>query len=317
MNKNISEEKYAVAIDVGGTKIDAVLVASDGRIVNRVRTRGGIPFDCGVESTLLNCFGAIDALLDKREEKPCALYASIATVEYYYEEFMKAFRERFDIEKIRIEGDGCALISACFGHRDGACVICGTGSSLYTRQGERYSHIGGGGHLIDSCGSGFSLGRLALQSCLRASDQSSSPTLICELIERKTGGRPWERLPEVYEGGRAYVASFAEYVFSARLLGDVVARRIFNTCAADIADVIWAARKNMGEGLNIVLNGGIFTNFPEYADAVKALAPADVSFFVGSTPPVYGCAVEAMHDLGVKFTDAERERFCADYERLK
>lgn len=308
-------EKYMIALDVGGTKTDAVLFSQSGRIVKRISAAGGIPFDHGVKTTIDNCIRAIDSLLDKTGIKPCALYAAIATVEYYHSEFISAFRERTDIERIRIEGDGCCLISAMLGHSDGACMICGTGSALYMRKGDEYRHIGGGGQLIDSCGSGFALGRYALQSCLRACDGSTHPTLLCELIEKQAGGRPWEDLPTVYSVGRSYIASFARAVFEARRLGDTTARRIFNTCASDIADVIWAARKEIGHGFDIVFNGGIFSNFPEYADAVRALAPSDINVIYSNVPPVYGCAVEAMYDMGIGCDAHFKEEFMRGYAK--
>jgi len=311
------DKKYAIALDVGGTKIDALLVASDGTVVKRVCAKGGIPFDHGVDTTLKNCFSAIKKLLKSRKEKCETLYAAIATVEYYYPEFIKAFREQTNIENIRIEGDGCCLISGMLGHNDGACMICGTGSALYMREGDNYRHIGGGGHLIDSCGSGFALGRYALQACLRASDGSVDSTLLCSLVEEQAGEKPWETLPTVYAKGRAYVASFARAVFEARKLGDVTARRIFNTCASDIADVIWAARKEIGHGFTIVFNGGIFSNFPEYANAVRALAPSDIEVIYSDVPPVYGCAVEAMHDLGIECDADFKCRFIRTYNKLK
>ena len=129
--------------------------------------------------------------------------------------------------------------------------------------------------------------------------------------------RPWEQLPTVYSGGRSYVASFARAVFEARRLGDVTARRIFNTCAADIADVIWAARREIGEGFRIVFNGGIFSNFPEYAEAVRSLAPSDIEVIYSNVPPIYGCAVEAMYSIGLSCDEGFKNEFMRSYNYFK
>ena len=307
-------KKYLIAIDVGDTKADAVLFSDDGEVIARCVDPAGIPFDHGVEKTLQNCKNTIDKLMASANVPVCALYAAIATVEYYYDDFIKAFSEFFGIDKIRIEGDGPCLISGMLGHNDGACMICGTGSSLYIRKGDSYRHIGGGGHLVDSCGSGFSLGRLALQSALRCGDGSSHETVLGKLITEKNGGvSPWAEQTEIYAKGRSFVASFASCVFEARDMGDTVARRIFNTGACDLSDVIFAARKDIGEPFTLVLNGGIFKNYPEYARAVCALAPKDIKVIYSNVPPVYGCAVEAMYDIGLTCDEEFREKFLETY----
>ena len=122
-------------------------------------------------------------------------------------------------------------------------------------------------------------------------------------------------IPGVQSGGRAYIASFAKNVFIARNRGDLVARNIFNTCAADMANVIWAAREELGAGFTLVLNGGIFSHYPEYAEAVKALSPADINVILSDVPPLYGCVVEAMYDVGLTCNDAFKARFMADYQK--
>ena len=308
--------RYLIALDVGGTKADAVLFSENGEVLARRVDPAGIPFDHGVEKTLQNCKNTVNKLIASAGVKVSAIYAAIATVEYYYADFVRAFSEFFDIDSIRIEGDGPCLISGMLGHNDGACLICGTGSSLYMRKGDDYSHIGGGGHLVDSCGSGFALGRLALQAALRCGDGSSHETVLGRLITEKNGGiSPWAEQTEIYAKGRSFVASFAGCVFEARNMGDTVARRIFNTGASDLADVIFAARRNIGQPFTLVLNGGIFKNFPEYARAVCALAPTDVNVIYSNVPPVYGCAVEAMHDIGLDCDEGFREKFIRTYKQ--
>jgi N-acetylglucosamine kinase-like BadF-type ATPase len=308
-------KRYFVALDVGGTKAEAVLFLQSGEIVARVVDPAGTPFENGVERVQENCKHTLDKLLAMADGPVEALYAAIASVQYYPDEFERFFKENFNIPYIRIEGDGYCLISGMLGHRDGAGLVCGTGSALYIRKGELQTHLGGGGHLIDSCGSGFTLGRCAIQAALRAHDGSAEKTLLTELLDQQAGAEMWCNLVEIYAGGRAYVASFAPTVFQARQAGDLVARQIFNTCAADLANVVWSARKRLGCAFELVLNGGIFTHFPEYAEAVRALSPTDVTFVYADVPPIYGGAVEALWQVGLT-PDAEfRARFMCDYRQ--
>ncbi len=310
------KNQYLIALDIGGTKADAVLFTPEGHIAHRVVDPAGTPFEYGVEATLSKTGATVRRLLAALPEggEVIALYASIATVEYYIDDFYAYFRTHFHaIPSIRIEGDGCCLISGMLGHRDGAAMICGTGSSLYMRTGESYRHIGGGGHMIDSAGSGYCLGRLALQASLRAVNGGAQDTLLTELVDAQGGAPMWDNMPEIYAKGRAYVATFAGCVFEARRRGDIAAREIFNTCATDLSNVIWAARRQIGQGFDLVLNGGIVTHYPEYAAAIRALAPPDVNMILSNVPPVWGAAVEALYDARLPATDAVKATFLAEY----
>ena len=309
-------ERYLAAVDMGGTKTEGVVFKESGEVVCREVEKGGAPFDNGVEYSITNLCKCIDALLEKSPEKPAAIYIGAAACEYYMPDFQGAL-SRYGFEKLRIEGDGPSLVSGVFGHANGAGMICGTGSSLYVRKGDDYYHIGGGGHMIDSCGSGYVIGRKAIRAALRAVDGSDQPTMLVEMLEEAAGFPLWYRLDQIYTRGRAYVASFAHVMFEARNRGDVVARRIFNECASDLADVIWAQYKKNGGAFDLIFNGGIFRNYPEYADAVKALAPKDMRIFFAEVSPVYGGAVEALYDIGVKADEEFREKFMSSYEALK
>ena len=100
-------EKYLIALDVGGTKADTVLFRENGEIVKRYVGLGGSPFDFGLEACLERILGTVEQLLDGFPHRIEALYAAIATVEYYYDDFCRAFDERFKsrIKHIRLEGE--------------------------------------------------------------------------------------------------------------------------------------------------------------------------------------------------------------------
>ena len=136
------KNRYLAAVDVGGTKADAVLFRDTGEIVAHVIDKGVTPFDTGAEQSAKACIETLKKLFAYADGPVDALYASVATVEYYYDDFMRLFNEQsLNVKKVRVEGDGCCLISGVLGHNDGACMICGTGSSLYIRKGYDYHHV--------------------------------------------------------------------------------------------------------------------------------------------------------------------------------
>ena len=310
------EHRYTLAaFDVGGSKIEALVFTEQGNILARVRDKGGNPLEMGLEVAAEHYANVISrAIAASGARQIDTLYGGVAATEYFGDGLKKLLSEHLPfVRRIRIEGDGCAIISGMLGHRDGACMISGTGSSVYVRQGDDYYHLGGWGHLIDTCGSGFMLGRLAIQAACRAYDGIAEPTLLSELLEKQCGQPIWEHFISIYHGERPYIASFAGTVFEARRLGDRVATRIFNECAADLANIAHAAARRIGKPFDLVLNGGIFASFPEYAEAVKALCPAGVNVIRSDVPVVYGGAVEAMYDMGLVCDESFKKTFLAEF----
>jgi N-acetylglucosamine kinase-like BadF-type ATPase len=291
------------AFDVGGSKTDSVLFNERGEILARVKGEGGNPLERGIDNAAAHYAAILNKLFLEGtgdETAPIdALYGAVAAKEYFgsgLEDRLSVLLPR--VRRLRIEGDGCALISGMLGHRDGACMICGTGSSVYIRQGDDYCHIGGWGHLIDTCGSGYMLGRLAIRAACRAYDGRGEQTMLCDLLEKQCGEPIWEHFIELYRGERPYIATFAHTVFEARAMGDPVASAIFDEGARDLAEIAHAAARRLGKPFDLVLNGGIFTAFSEYARAVGALCPPRVNIVYSDVPPIYGGAVEAMYEIG-------------------
>lgn len=160
-----------IAFDVGGTKTDAVLFDSTGRVLRRSVTPGANPLDVGFDEACRRYLHAIHTLLKDFENiHILSIYGGIACLEYFGNRVNEAIAAQVQADHIRTEPDGNCLISAMLGHTDGACMICGTGSSLCYRQGESYGHIGGWGYLVDSCASGFILGKKALLAVAREQD---------------------------------------------------------------------------------------------------------------------------------------------------
>lgn len=308
---------YLIALDVGGTKTDAVLFTPDGTVLRHAVALGANPLDVGLGEACRRYLQAINALLGDDITHVRALYGGIACIEGFEERIYERLQEQISCDHMRLEGDGPCLISTMLGHADGACLICGTGSALIIRKGEWYTHIGGWGYLIDSCSSGFILGRKAVYAAVRAYDGRGEKTLISDLLHARCGEPIEMHLEKLYSGGRPYFASLASVVFDARRAGDRVAAQIFDECVDDLNELIWTAYRRLGGAYTLVLGGGIFRNFPEYVQALTALAPPEVSIVTADAPPVYGGAVEAMHAAGIPCGADFKANFLQSYIPVK
>ena len=302
-------DRLLCGIDIGGTKSYAVLFDRRGNVAARRISRGSTPIDLGNDEMISIYRDAVKGIFELSGPRVIeSVYISAAAYELYprfmSEAFGKIIAEACD-EKgqslkpvVRIEPDGLCLISAELGHTDGGGLICGTGSALFVRRGDESYRIGGWGYYFGSVGSGFQLARKAIQTAFKSYDGLIGPTVLTELLSQKAGCPLSEHYAALYRGGRAYVASFADCLFKAAAMGDEAAVEIFRSSARELAQLPAEARKREGSGFKIVMNGGIFSNYPDYAAEVIRLSPPDIEFIVGQTPPIYGCAAEAMHQLG-------------------
>lgn len=310
----MKDNELLIAFDVGGTKTDAVLITTDGHIVQRVLSEGANPLDIGFEEACARYQSALATLSARAPGGIHAIYGGIACVEYFGDRVRDYLSPRVPCASLRIEGDGPCLISAMLGHSDGACLICGTGSSLYVRKGDIYDHIGGWGYLIDSCASGFILGKKAVLAAIRAHDGRGEATALTQLLAERCGEPVHLHLETLYKRGRPYFASLAGAVFAGAKLGDAVSLAIFNGCVDDLAEMARAAAARFDGAFDLVLNGGVFQHYPEYAHAFAQRAPRQARIIHSDAPPVFGGAVEAMHDAGLPVGADFKRNFMADYD---
>lgn len=307
--------KYCIAIDGGGTKTDTVLFDTEGNILARHVGPGNNPTDIGCDEARKRLMEDIDAVYRNAGGAVETLYGGIAGTLPNGDIYSDEIRRRYDIRRVRIEDDGCNLISGAFGHADGCGMVCGTGSSLFVRrEGQPLRHIGGKGYMIDTGGSGFEIGRDAICMALRAADGRIEHTVLQELLGEMLGCPVDDRvIPMVHRGGRPYIASFAAAVFAGRRMGDCVCEEIFQRQSALMADLTYAAQTSFDGGFNVVAGGGIVSHFPEYFEAIKQKSAPGANLVLQNAPPVYGAAAEAMWDAGEPVTESFRARFLEAY----
>lgn len=310
--------RYFIAIDSGGTKTDAVLFAETGHIVARSLTMGCNAMDIGID---IACNHLLSIVQDLSKQVPedgelIAVYSGVAATDYFCGALGKFVAPHFPGIKMRFEDDAVNLISGVIGHKNGACLVGGTGSSLYARIDGKIIHLGGWGYLIDTGGSGYAIGRDAILASFRYVDGRGPYTKIYDLIKSQMGKNPEENIPGIYEGGRPYIASFARTVFQARKDGDEIAEQIFQKAVNAMAELTYAADKYFDETYDVVLGGGIFASFPEYTEALKQKASPKANLIRSTVPPLLGGMIEALWDGGIDASPEVCKNFVEEYTRL-
>lgn len=319
------KKAYFIAIDGGGTKTEGVLCTAEGEIVCRRVAAATNPNDVGIEESrrrLAELAGALRDALPAGGEV-AALFAGVAGAVGNGEALREALGGH--AASVRVDTDAINLLS-CAGGGDGACLVCGTGSVCFARRGDKLRRIGGWGCLLDGAGSGYDIGRDAIAAALRVADGRGAgekeSTLLCERVRARLGKAPTEAIPEIYRGGKSFIASLAPEVFAAAREGDPAAADILDRNAAYLAELIAAAERYVCddggcETLRVMLGGSILTASDELYTRLCRQVSARVELVRTPMPQVYGALCEALKDGGAAADEKCAERFLNEYKMIK
>ncbi len=179
ISKSTSTDRdLIVVVDTGGTKTAARLVDAKGpsphRVLGESRTSAGNPLSVGFEKATKSIYDAIGRARQAAgfpEERVSRAVLSIAGA---------ANREMADrfiawcgtvhiADEIAIVSDVLPILAAGTPECCGVALISGTGSSAFGRAADgRTKRCGGWGYLLGDEGSGYAIGRGALQHTLRS-----------------------------------------------------------------------------------------------------------------------------------------------------
>ncbi|MBQ3507902.1 MAG: hypothetical protein IJA91_05055 [Clostridia bacterium] len=310
---------YYIAIDGGGTKTEGVLTDTCGRVLAHAFGTASNPNDVTLQGSVTVLTGLVDTLLDQcglthADLPKVSLFGGIAGGINYGPALESALRKAFPtVGALGIRSDVEILLSGELPVGDGACIICGTGSACFLRHGDGLIRIGGWGYLLDSGGSGYDIGRDALEAVLRAHDGRGAPTRLTELLTTHLSGEVYSKITEIYREGKPYIAACAPCVFEAAKTGDPVAVSILHRNARSLAEYIEAAWNHLFVRmlpetvfLPVVMGGGISRNETDFWLPLvhSQVDPAIPTMITAATAPsVFGAVVEAAKQSGRKDVD--------------
>ncbi|HEY7349097.1 MAG TPA: BadF/BadG/BcrA/BcrD ATPase family protein [Ktedonobacterales bacterium] len=164
---------------------------------------------------------------------------------------------------IRLTNDAELLLSA-LDDAVGVALVAGTGSIALGRDARGViTRAGGWGHILGDEGSGYDIGRLALQTATRAADGRGEATALLEHIMTHWNlDRPDDMIGRVYNNDdKAEIARLSSLVFLAARAGDHAARKITRHAADELAlaaITVCNALDFSGGRVALALGGGLF-----------------------------------------------------------
>ena len=257
---------HVLGIDAGGTKTVALVADGDGRILAEGRAGGAnlqTEGELQVEKVL---YEVIEQVTRGRDITPAAVCLGMAGVDREADgrtirEIMVRLGYR---SNTLIVNDALIALVAGAGPSPGLVVISGTGSIAFGVSHRRLAaRAGGWGPTLGDEGSGYWIGRRALEAVTREADGRGPRTQLTQLVlDHFRLSSPQSLVAEIYHQpqGRRAIAALAPLVDGARAEGDLVAGEIMIEAADELAKAAGSviARLEMrGEQFPILLAGGI------------------------------------------------------------
>jgi N-acetylglucosamine kinase-like BadF-type ATPase len=273
--------KYLIGIDGGGTKTDCAIADLSGKIIYQTVGKPSNFLIIGVKETVANLFAAIEECLfelkgDFSDVKQIVVGVAGAGRKDDAELLEMSFKDYADNEGIHFKGvkvvsDAQVALEGAFPDSAGCILIAGTGSILFGKddKGNIY-RVGGFGRLIGDEGSGYRIGRKALNAVSKEIDGRGEKTIITELVNNKIDFGVSDKLVNKVYKEKLDIASIAKIVIDAAEIGDGEANKILS----DEADELVLHLKSIlnkipTKKLDVSFTGSLIDNKNFYSELLK------------------------------------------------
>jgi N-acetylmuramic acid 6-phosphate etherase len=180
-------------------------------------------------------------------------------------------------DQVEVTTDVDLLLAAGTPQGWGIALVAGTGSIAFGRSADGHSaRAGGWGHLLGDEGSGYALALSGLRAVARAADGRSEQTrLKDDFLQVLRLKEPQELIPTLHQGSmdRAALSALATVVLEAGAAGDVIARKIVDENARELAAAGASVARQLGfdgKHVPLALSGGLLLSSERYRQRVLA-----------------------------------------------
>jgi len=300
--------KYLIGIDGGGTKTDCAIADLSGKIIRQSAGKPSNFLVIGVKEAVENLFALIEENLfalegDFSNVKQIVIGVAGAGREEDAMILEKGFKDFADQEGIHFKGvkvlsDAHIALEGAFPNSAGCILIAGTGSILFGKDESGNIHrVGGFGRLIGDEGSGYSIGRKALNAVSKATDGRGEETLISELLDAKMNSEASKNIINKVYKEKLDVASIAKIVIEAAEEGDPIAEDILDEEADELVLHIRSlTNKIQTDKLSVAFSGSLIDNKNYYSDLLKRKIKStlpNVKVIQPAFPPLSGAILFA------------------------
>lgn len=307
-----------LGVDGGGTKTEAILCDDKLNILKRALCNGCNPNDIGIESSFQILKSITDTVIKGRNPSDISAFYGISgcynnsnTVA-----LLKRIKENYDFSSVDLNSDIINVFSGELYDGNMCILISGTGSVAFSKCGDCFKRVGGWGYIIDDKGSGYDIGRNALNAVFREHDGRGENTVLTQYITSKYDLGPDDLITKIYRIGRKEIASLTPFVTEGYYRGDKICEAILKKAAKDLAILVEAACKDMtDEKIRVILCGGVLKNNEIIVEMLKSEVSDRYELISDSMPPVFGAIAKAAELSGIRLTNASSTKFRKEYIR--
>lgn len=275
---------YSLGVDGGGSKTLAIIVDAQGKQRGQGLSGSSNYAAVGLSQAVTHIRSAVE---EAAGEAGCTLplhaaWLGLAGIDRQDDCDALLPHLRSLAETVYLTNDAELLLSA-LDNAVGVALIAGTGSIALARNAQgSIKRAGGWGHILGDEGSGYDIGRRALQAATRAADGRELATALLELIMQHWNLTSADGLiGKVYHAAdKADIAQISTLVFAAARSGDSTAREIIRQAAQELALAAITVGANVGATardypyddpvgpLPIALGGGLLLHEEDFREQV-------------------------------------------------
>lgn len=294
--------KYIIAIDAGATCTETMLYSTESGVIEE-KIYPPINYNLSGEKQTIKKLIFIAKDILKKKYTASSMVAGISGARHEKDRKLikSELKKKLKINRIEILPDTEIALAASFGKDEKNCgiLIAGTGSILYYRDSRgNTKRAGGWGRHIGDEGSGYWIGKEALNRLGRYFDGTGRKTKLDEILRKKFGIKNETMLNKVYHE-KIELSQIAEHVFRCAESGDAVSKKIVYEAAEHLAGHLNVLKN---KNFKIALMGSLFQKESLLEKYLRNIVKTDypkIKVITSAHKPVWGAVKIGMDSIAI------------------
>ncbi len=314
LTRNRARGRYIIGIDGGASKTIAILGSVEGKVLGRGQAGPSNYQNVGTARAINSIRHAVNEAkqlaTDGRQKAEIAVVALAGVDSSKDERAARQFVHKTNIaHRTFVVHDSIAYLHSAFQSQSGIMVESGTGCvAAGINSAGRYVRVGGWGALFDDQGSGYDIGRKALNAAFRAADGRGPHTRLVSAIKREFRLKSLQDLLYVIYSTGLTVEEIADlaHLVSKAAHHDAVSRGILEDAGTTLGELacVVAKRLNMNRGyVKVATVGGVFNAGKNLTRAFKERIKQECPLAEIVRPevePAFGAFLLALQKVSLK-----------------